>query len=162
MFLFQIGDISKISTAKNPMNFTKEIMAPNEFLCEKIIFLVTCDPNYAEVFNLVSTVKTALQRADEMSCKSVAIPLPLLPETIKEKNEQAKEIARALKILPNLKMLEELFVCECSFHSSNQIIHKWKRIFCTIERCIDFRPLQESAVRMTIPSKGLYSRFFRI
>lgn len=160
MFLFQIGDIGKLSAAKNPMNFTKEIMAPNGFPCKEIICLVTCDPNYAELVDLVSTVKTAVLRADEMSCQSLAIPLQLLPETIMGKNKQAKEIARALKKTPYLKNLEELFVCECSDHPSNGINNTWKRIFGDIERCIDFGPLQEGAVRMTNPLKGLLSRFF--
>lgn len=135
-------------------------MAPDGFLCEEIIFLVTCEPNNAEVVDLASTVKTVLRRADEMSCKSLAMPLSLLPETIMEREKQEKEIAIALKKTPNLEKLDELFVCESSYHPTNQIINKWKRIFVEIERCIDFGPLQESAVRMTIPSKGLYSRFF--
>lgn len=122
--------------------------------------MVTCEPNNAEAVDLVSTVKTALTRADEMSCKSLAIPLTLLPEAIMERKKQAKEIAKALKKLPYLKKLDELFVCESSYYPTDQIINKWKRIFVEIERCIDFGPLKESAVRMTIPSKGLYSRFF--
>lgn len=138
-------------------------MAPDDFLCEKIIFLVTCESNNKEAVQLVPTVKIAVQRADKiLGCKSLAIPLLLLPETIMEKKEQTKEIARALKKLPNLTVLEELFVCESSNIMAKQISTKWKRTFGEIERYIDFEPLQESAVRMTqtIPSKGFVFLIF--
>lgn len=138
-------------------------MAPDDFLCEKIIFLVTCESNNKEAVQLVPTVKMAVQSADKISgCKSLAIPLLLLPETIMEKKEQTKEIARALKKLPNLTVLEELFVCESSNIMAKQISTKWKRTFGEIERYIDFEPLQESAVRMTqtIPSKGFVFLIF--
>lgn len=137
-------------------------MAPDDFLCEKIIFLVTCESNNKEAVKLFPTVKMAVQSADKISCKSLAIPLLLLPETIMEKKEQTKEIARALKKSPYLTVLEELFVCESSNIMAKQIIAKWKRTFVEIERYIDFGPLQESAVRMTqtIPSKGFVFLIF--
>lgn len=137
-------------------------MAPDDFLCEKIIFLVTCESNNKEAVKLVPTVKMAVESADKILCKSLAIPLLLLPETIMEKKEQTKEIATALKKLPNLTVLEDLFVCESSNIMAKQIITKWKRTFGEIERYIDFEPLQESAVRMTqtIPSKGFVFLIF--
>lgn len=130
-------------------------MAPNEFRCKQIIFLVTWDTNNKETIKLSSDVKKALQKADGLLCKSLAIPTFLLPEDIMEKTAQMREIAKALKNIPSLKNLEEVFVCECSYHPSHQMLKQWDRVFGEYERCINFNPLQESAMRMTLPSRGI-------
>lgn len=152
-----------MSTAKkHEMNHTVETIAPDGFHCERIISLVTCEPNNANKVDLVSNVKNVLLKAEELSCQSLAIPLTLLPESIMKKKDQARDIAVALRDRPKLYTLEEVFVCECSSHPSNEIENLWTKLFCeTDERYVNFKPLQESAVRMAIPQKG-FNIFFRI
>lgn len=152
-----------MSTAKkHEMNYTVETIAPDGFHCERIISLVTCEPNNANKVDLVSNVKNVLLKAEELSCQSLAIPLTLLPESIMKKKDQARDIAVALRDRPKLYTLEEVFVCECSSHLSNEIENLWTKLFCeTDERYVNFKPLQESAVRMAIPQKG-FNIFFRI
>lgn len=152
----------KSTAKKHEMNHTEETIAPDGFHCERIISLVTCEPNNANKADLGSIVKNALLKAEELSCKSLAIPLTLLPESIMKKKDQARDIAVAIRDRPKLYTLEEVFVCECSSHPSDEIENLWKILICeTDERYINFKPLQESAVRMAIPQKG-FNIFFRI
>lgn len=144
----------KSNAKKYKVNHTEEIIAPDDFRCERIMYLVTCEPNNAEKADIGSIVKYALLKADELSCKSLAIPLVLQPESIMEKKNQAKQIAIAIRNRPNLNTLEEVFVCECSDHPSIPIEKLWEKLFCETERYIDFKPLQESALRMATPQRG--------
>lgn len=148
------------STAKKHMNHTEEILAPDKFRCERIMYVVTCEPNNAEKADIGSIVKDALLKADALSCKSLAIPIVLQPESIMEKKEQARKIAIAIRDRPNLNTLEEVFVCECSDHPSILIEKLWEKLFCETERYINFKPLQESAVRMATPQRG-YTCFIK-
>lgn len=144
-----------MSTTKKHIKDIEEIVAPDEFRCIHIMFLVAHGTNKMETIELSSVMKKILQKADTLSCKTLAIPISLLPEDIMKKTAQVREIAKALKNISDLKNLEEVFVCECSYHPSHQILKQWDRVFGELERCINFNPLQESAMRMTVPIKGI-------
>lgn len=147
--------MSEKPTAKKHMiNHTEETIAPGGFHCEQIIYMVTCEPNNAKKADLGSIVKEALLKAEALSCKSLAIPLILQPESIMTKREQAREIAIVIRNRPKLYNLKEVFVCECSYHPSIGIEKLWEKLFCETERYLNFKPIQESAVRMDIPQKG--------
>lgn len=131
-------------------------MSPKGFLCKQIIYLVTCEPNNSERVILADALEKVLRKADTSSCKSLAIPLSLLPETVSQRINQAEIIAKTIRDLPNLNSLEEIFVCESIYPPCDQIETVWTPMFSKKMQYIDFKPLQESAVRMTSPVKGLF------
>lgn len=124
---------------------------------QKIIYLVTCKPNTNVDVNLKELVHKALKKADELDCKSIALPSSLLPSSVEEVKQQRKSISSAFKYmyLPSLKNLEEVFVCESSGSLFSDAEEHWKRVLCEIERFIDFKSLHESAVRMgSVPANS--------
>lgn len=154
-FSFKIDLKCTWSADRRPLYHTEKVTSPDGFRCKQIIYLVTCEPNNTEPVDLADALKKVLQKADTSSCKSLAIPLSLLPETVLQRINQADIIARTIRDLPNLNSLEEIFVCESIYPPCNQIETVWTSMFSRKMQYIDFKPLQESAVRMTSPVKGL-------
>ncbi|XP_062600870.1 uncharacterized protein LOC134262489 [Saccostrea cucullata] len=127
-----------------------ERLAPDGFGCQKIMYLIMCEPNSCKKLDILkSVIIDALMKADKSSYASLAIPL--LPEELMSIKTQAKEISRAISHFvkfTKLENVEEIFLCECSGKLTEEIQHQLNKMLCSLEGYIDFKALHQSAVEM--------------